>query len=302
MRHVLEPDQLTLHGHFSRELAPVLTIDSGDTVVFTTLDAGWGLEPWQPGPYQPREVWPGAESGHALVGPVAIRGAEPGMTLQVDIGEIVPVAHGACLAGGWESAYNEQLRVIGDGIIHAYTFSDGVGVNQFGHSVALRPFMGVMGMPPDEPGEHSTVPPRRTGGNLDCKELVSGTTLFLPIEVEGALFSAGDGHARQSDGEVSGTAIECPMERVVLTFRVRDDMPLKTPRALTPEGWLVMGFDADLNKAAEQALDGALDLMVETLSVERAEAMALASLIVDLRVTQIVNQVKGVHAIMRGLA
>ena len=84
------------------------------------------------------------------------------MTLQVDIGEIVPGPHGACLAGGWESAYNERLRVVGDGIIHAYTFADGVGVNQLGHSVALRPFLGVMGMPPDEPGEHSTIPPRRT--------------------------------------------------------------------------------------------------------------------------------------------
>jgi acetamidase/formamidase len=94
-------------------------------------------------------------------------------------------------------------------------------------------------------------------------------------------------------------SIECPMKHVELTFVVRDDMPLKTPRALTPEGWLVLGFDEDLNKAADQALDGALDLLVESLGVERPEAMALASLLVDLHVTQIVNQVRDVAQLIR---
>ena len=87
---------------------------------------------------------------------------------------------------------------------------------------ALAPFLGVMGMPPDEPGVHSTGPPRRCGGNIDCKELVAGTTLYLPISVDGALFSAGDGHAAQGDGEVSGTAIECPVERAELTLELSD--------------------------------------------------------------------------------
>jgi acetamidase/formamidase len=294
MRHVLEPDQRTLHGHFSRELEPVLTIEPGDTVVFNTLDSGWGLEPYHAGAYRPRRELE-HDGGHALTGPVATRGAQPGMTLQIDIGELVPSAHGACLAGGWGSPHNELLGVVGDGIVHAYTLADGVGVNQHGHTVQLRPFLGVMGMPPAEPGEHSTIPPRRTGGNLDCKELVTGTTLFLPIAVPGALFSAGDGHAAQGDGEVAGTAIECPMERAELTFHL-SALPITTPTARTPTHWITMGLDEDLDTAAVNALNAMLDLLQRERGLSRRDALAYASIHVDLRITQIVNETKGVHA------
>src|SRR4051794_35550334 len=244
MIHTLEPDDRTLHGHFSRDRPPVLTVDPGDTVVFRTLDSGWGLEPHGAGPWRPRrEIERGPDDGHALTGPVAIRGAAPGLTLGVEIGALVPAAHGACLAGGWRSAWNERLGVVGDGVVHAYTL-DAVtmtGTSSLGRTVKLRPFLGVLGMPPDEPGIHSTIPPRATGGNLDCRELVSGSTLYLPIAVRGGLFSTGDGHAAQGDGEVSGTAIECPMERAELTFRLRDDLPLTTPIARTPTGWVTLG-------------------------------------------------------------
>jgi acetamidase/formamidase len=171
--------------------------------------------------------------------------------------------------------------------------------NQHGDEVAMRPFMGVLGMPPDLPGAHSTIPPRRCGGNLDCKELVTGSTLYLPIEVEGGLFSTGDGHAAQGDGEVSGTAIECPMERVELTFRLRDDLPLTTPIAHTPAGWLTLGLDEDLDRAAHIALDAMLDLIAARRGIGRRDALAIASLTVDLRVTQMVNEVRGVHAVLR---
>lgn len=101
----------------------------------------------------------------------------------------------------------------------------GYAVDQRGRRVTLRPFIGVMGNTPAEPGRHNTAPPRQVGSNLDCKELVVGSTLYLPIKVEGALFLTGDGHARQGDGEVSRTAIECPMDRCALTFSLRDDLP-----------------------------------------------------------------------------
>ena len=140
--HSLEGNE---HGYFSRELAPALTIDPGDTVVFTTLDSGWGLEPWEGGPYKPRRERERDGDGHALTGPVAIRGARPGMALRIDIGELVPGEWGAVLAGGWESAYNERLGVIGDGVVHAYTFDGGIARSHLGHEVALRPFLGVMG-------------------------------------------------------------------------------------------------------------------------------------------------------------
>jgi acetamidase/formamidase len=153
-------------------------------------------------------------------------------------------------------------------------------------------------MPPPEPGEHTTTPPRRWGGNIDCKELVAGTTLFLPIPVDGALLMAGDGHGTQGDGEVSGTAIECPVEKATLTLDL-DDRELRSPVARTADSWLAFGFDEDLDAAAEQALATMLDLMERELGAPRRECLALASVVVDLRVTQVVNHVKGVHAVLR---
>jgi len=170
--------------------------------------------------------------------------------------------------------------------------------NEKGHRIALRPFMGVMGMPPDELGIHSTAPPRPCGGNMDCKELIAGSTLYLPIPVEGALFSVGDGHAAQGDGEVCTTGVECPMERVELTFRLREDLSITNPRARTAAGWLTLGFSPDLNEAAFLATEGMLQLMGEQFALPRAEALALASLVVDLRITQVCNGTRGVHALL----
>ena len=172
----------------------------------------------------------------------------------------------------------------------------GVGRDQAGRVVTLGPFLGVIGMPPAEPGVHSTGPPRASGGNIDCKELVAGTTLFLPIPVDGALLSAGDGHAAQGDGEVSQLAIEAPVDRARLTLTVRGDLPLTAPIAWTPEAWLTFGFDDDLDEAAAIAIDGMLDLMGREHGLERREALAYASVVVDLRVTQMVNGARGIHA------
>jgi acetamidase/formamidase len=151
-------------------------------------------------------------------------------------------------------------------------------------------------MPPPESGIHSTGPPRVFGGNIDCTALQEGTRLYLPIPVDGAQFSAGDGHARQGDGEVSQIAIECPLERVELTLGLRDDLELATPIGWTPEAWLTFGFDSDLDEAAAIAIDAMLELMGREHGMERGEALALASLVVDLRITQMVNGVSGVHA------
>ena len=158
--------------------------------------------------------------------------------------------------------------------------------------------MGVFGMPAAEPGIQSTTPPRRTGGNIDCKELGVGSTLYLPIEVAGGLFSVGDGHAVQADGEISGTAIECPIERVDLTFDLHDDMPLTAPVAETPDAWIALGFHEDLDEALVSALEAMLALLKRLHGLERLDALALASLVVDFRITQAVNGVRGVHAVL----
>ena len=301
--HHIEPERATLHGQFSRDWSPVLTIDPGDTVVYRTLDAGWNLRPNDPpwGPeakFQPRIE--GRDDGHAMCGPIAVRGAEPGMTLAVEIGGVRPGTWGWTPVGGWESETNRRLGVVGEGTWLRWSLdADALtGRDQFGHEIALRPFMGVMGMPPDEPGLHPSAPPRACGGNIDCKELVPGSTLYLPIAVPGGLFSVGDGHAAQADGEVCGTAIECAMERVELTFRLVEDLRLTTPRAETPIGWLTFGFHEALNEATIIALEAMLELMRERHGLERLEALGLASLVVDLRITQFVNGVRGVHAVL----
>jgi acetamidase/formamidase len=153
-------------------------------------------------------------------------------------------------------------------------------------------------MPPPEPGIHPTAPPRKWGGNIDCKELVPGTALYLPIPVDGAMLSVGDGHAAQGHGEVSGTAIECPLERAQLTFEL-SDLELRSPLARTDDAWLAFGFDEDLDRAAEHAMATMLDLMERELGLGRDHALALSSVVVDLHVTQIVNVTKGVHAVLR---
>jgi len=301
--HTIEPGQGTLHGSFSRDLPPALTIDAGDTVRFSTLEAGWGLEPRRaddaPGRvYSPRV--PGRDDGHALCGPIEIRGAQPGMVLEVRIEDIRPGTWGWTSAGARQNELTRKLGVH-DAVSIDWTLDVErmLGKDQHGHTVALRPFMGVMGMPPAEPGIHSTVPPRFCGGNMDCKELVTGSTLYLPIAVAGALFSTGDGHGAQGDGEVSGVAIECPMERVDLTFFLHDDMHITTPRANTPTGWVTLGFNIDLHEATVIALSAMLDLIEELYHMPRAEALAMASVVVNLHISQIVNgNMFGVHAVL----
>jgi acetamidase/formamidase len=276
--HELPLDASVLHGCFSRELEPVLAIEPGDSVRFSTPNAGWSVgqdEAFErPGPER--------DTGHALAGPVEVRGSRAGQVLAVTVDEVVP--------GPWGVTFAEETRL-------DWELGGAVG-RVAGRSVALAPFLGVLGMPPDEPGIHSTIPPRQCGGNIDCKELVAGTTLYLPIAVDGALFSAGDGHAAQGDGEVSGTAIEAPVTAQV-TLDVRDDLVLEWPIARIDGAWLTFGFDEHLGRAARIAVDGLLDLMGREHGLERGEALALASVVADLRVTQVVNQVLGVHAVLR---
>lgn len=305
--HTIEPERATLHGQFSRDLPPILTIAPGDTVRYRTLDAGWNLEPRtspvpaeRPRKFAPRD--PVRDKGHANCGPIAIAGAEPGMTLAVHINTVRPATWGWTSAGGWSSTVNERLGIAtGEERMLLWTLDpeERTGRNQYGQIVALRPFLGVMGVAPADPGWHSDFPPAPWGGNVDCKELVAGSTLYLPIFVPGALFSLGDGHAAQGDGEVSSTAIECPMDLVEVTFELLPDQHLTAPRANTPAGWITLGFHPDLHEAAMLALEQMLDLLGERCGLERREALALASVCVDLHVTQLVNAgVLGVHAIL----
>ena len=281
MIHEIPLERGNLHGHFSRDLAPVLSVAPGDSVRFQALNAGWRWE-------AEREFFadrdPELDAGHALSGPVEVRGARAGQTLAVRIDEVQPRPWGVTFAH--------------DAVFH-WTLDGERWADDEGFAVALAPFLGVIGMPPAAPGVHSTIPPRRSGGNIDCRLLVAGTTLFLPIPVDGALLSVGDGHGAQGDGEVSGTAVECPLERAQISVEVRADLELRMPIARTADAWVTFGFDRDLDVAAGLATETMLDLMERELDVDRKRALALASVAVDLHVTQVVNDVKGVHAVLR---
>jgi len=293
--HEIPLERRTLHGHFSRDLEPVLTVESGDCVAFSCLNAGWWDLSRQR--FEPRD--PELDAGHALVGPIEVLGATAGQTLAIAVEEVRIGPWGITDAGGWSTPLNERLDVAdGETVVLDWELDAdaAVGRDQVGRTVSLTPFLGVIGMPPDEPGIHPTAPPRACGGNIDCRELVAGTTLLLPIPVAGALVSAGDGHAAQGDGEVSQLAIEAPVERARLTLTLRDDLELSAPIAWTPEAWLTFGFDEDLDEAAALAIDAMLELMGREHELERREALALASVVVDLRVTQMVNGVRGIHA------
>jgi acetamidase/formamidase len=279
--HEIPLERRTLHGHFSRELEPILTVDAGDSIAFGCPNAGWELvhgERFEP---YDEEL----DSGHALVGPVEVRGARAGGTLVVRIDDVRPAP--------WGVTFGPRTKVL-----WRHEPERGTWVDQEGARVAAAPFLGVVGMPPDEPGRHPTGPPRRWGGNLDCKELVAGTTLYLPIPVDGALLSAGDGHGAQADGEVSGTAVECPVEWAQLTLSL-SDLELRSPVARIDGAWIALAVDASLDVAAEEAMATMLDLMERELGLDRSYALALSSIAVDLRITQIVNGVKGVHAVLR---
>jgi acetamidase/formamidase len=299
-RHSLAATRDTAHDVYSRDHAPVLTVDPGDEVVVGSLDASGHLERQTvPGELRPRLFEPAR--GHALTGPVAVRGARPGQMLGVTFVDLRPGEWGWTVAGGRETPVTTRLGLADvppAWLLWEIDADAGVATESRGLTVPTAPFLGVTGVAPAEPGEHATTPPRTTaGGNIDCRDLVAGSTLWLPVQVDDALLYLGDGHAAQGDGEVGGTAIECPMTTEV-RLDLADDRPLASVHAETPSGRVTFGFDADLDVATGDALDAMVTWLAALLDVDRATALAFASAVVDLRVTQVANQTWGVHAVL----
>jgi acetamidase/formamidase len=298
--HRLDPTPETTADVFSREHSPVLSVDPGDTVVVRSLDAsGYLARQTFPGEVQPKMF---AEfRGHCLTGPIAVRSAKPGDMLALHLVSLRTDEWGWTVAAALDTPVTRRLG-LAEGppswLLWELDPDAGKGTADRGFVRGLAPFLGVMGMPPDQPGEHSTIPPRASGGgNIDCKELVAGSTLYLPVTVPGALMYLGDGHAAQGDGEVGGTAIECPMTTEAVIDLVTD-RPLASIHAETPAGRITFGFDADLNVAMGDALDAMVCWLQVLFDLEKAAALALASTCVDLRITQVANQTWGVHAVL----
>ena len=296
--HRLDASAHTVVDVFSRDARPVLTVDPGDTVVLRSLDASGYVERQRsPGEQVPRLLPDGR--GHCLTGPIEVRGAEPGMTLSVHLRSLQPDDWGWTVAAAVDNPLNRRLGV-SNGPPSWLLWEIGAerATNQHGLSVPVAPFLGVIGVAPAAPGDHSTVPPRgESGGNVDCRALTAGSTLLLPVNVPGALLSLGDGHAAQGDGEVGGTAVECAMTTELVVDLVPDP-PLRTVHATTPTGRITFGFSADLNVATGDALDAMLTWLQALHGLDRPTAVAVASGCVDLHITQVANSVWGVHAML----
>jgi acetamidase/formamidase len=307
MHHRIGPRRPHLHAHFSRSAQPILSVDSGDRISFTVPDVAWGLAPptSTTAPRQkvePRD--PARDNGPCMCGPVEIRGARPGDALEILIEEVRTAPWGWTYAGGSMArpSWNQSLG-IGDSplALLRWTLDDPrrLVTDQHGRTVIPRPFPGVIGLSPDEEHASGWVP-RNCGGNMDCREISAGSTLYLPVMVPGGLLSAGDGHIAQGDGEVSGTAIETMLEELRVRVILHPAAAIPGPRVRTPDGaWVTLGFGDSLDAAAAEAMRNMLDLMVTQTGLTRAEALAAASSTVDLRVTQLVNPRLGIHAVWR---
>ena len=305
--HRLEATPTTVaYGHYWADMKPALTIDSGDIIDVDTMLTNTPDRLERSGVpaadvqaslraivEQVKDRGPG---GHILTGPVFVNGAEIGDALEVKILSIdLPIAYGYNGCSGFVRENCEQGR--GQTIIKLdrknlpATFLPGV-------VIPLRPFFGSMGVAPAaEVGRVSSNPPSTHAGNLDNKELVAGTTLFIPIHVRGALFEVGDGHAAQGDGEVDQTAIETSL-RGKLQLTVRKGMKLTWPRAETSTDYISMGTDLDLTKATKVAIQEMVDFLAANKKMDKHQAYQLTSLAGNVAITQLVDGTVGVHVKM----
>ena len=303
-------------GYFGADVPPVRTVNDGDIVEIQTVNPS-GVSRANPEEFytknslpldeHAREVIailknvkpePSGIRGHMLTGPVFINGAQPGDSLEIRILDLTfPAGFGVNSVwpggGGIPDAVTTR-----ETFVYRYDAKRNVALFKAGVEIPLKPFMGVMALsPPAEMGHQSSIPPGFFGGNLDIKHLVKGTTLHLPVSVPGGLFTTGDGHGAQGNGEVSGVAIETALN-LTAKFIVHKGKTLKQPRAETPTHFIAIGLDKDLSKAMKNALAEAVDFIKDELGFTFNEALSIASTGVDFEVSQVVDQTLGVHAMI----
>ncbi len=296
--------QTVAYGHYWSETKPALRIRSGDIIDVETLltNTPPRLEAAgvAPGDVQQSlrdivaQVTDRGPGGHILTGPVYVEGAAPGDVLEVKVLSIdLPIAYGYNGCSGFIRELCERPTTTIIPLDRRRMTAEFAGI-----TLPLKPFFGSMGVaPPPDRGRVSSNPPDIHAGNLDNKELVAGTTLYIPVHVPGALFEVGDGHAAQGDGEVNQTAIETSL-RGRLQLTVRKDMKLEWPLGETPTHWITMGMDKDLTVATRICLQNTVKFLQSRTGLSQTQAYQLASLAVDLRITQLVDGNVGVHAMV----
>ena len=287
------------HHHFGWDNAnrPVLTVAPGEEVEFETVDSSGGQ--LSPASTVADVVALDFAKVNPVTGPVFIDGAEPGDAIKVTLLSFAPSGWGWTAIIPGFGLLADQFT---EAALHIWKYdpaSLAPAAYGPGGRVPLKPFCGTIGLAPGEAGPHSIVPPRRVGGNMDIRDLSAGTELYLPVEVAGALFSIGDTHAAQGDGEVCGTAIESPMG-VALRFDLVKDAKLAFPRYETPgpvsrhfdeKGYHVTtGIGPDLMAGARDAIGGMIDLLGALHGLAAADAYILCSVCVDLRISEVVDQ------------
>jgi acetamidase/formamidase len=291
----------TLHAHqhhhgWNRDFAPVLRVAPGDVVTFETVDSSGA----QLSPGSTLDDLRKLDFGRVnpVTGPVFVEGAEPGDALKVTVEQFAPSGWGWTANIPGFGLLADQFR---DPALHLWSYEPTrFGTAAFGRfaRVPLKPFAGTIGVAPAEAGQHSVVPPRRVGGNMDLRDISTGATLYLPIEVAGALFSVGDTHAAQGDGEVCGTAIESPMA-ITLRFDLVKQAGLRFPRVTLPgpvtrhldgDGYdVTTGIGPDLFAGARDAVSGMIDLLGRQHGLSAMDAYMLCSVCADLRISEIVD-------------
>ena len=302
--------QTVAWGYYWSAAPPVLTVKSGDTVTVECVSVGNPATLERAGlpadqveadirrlyAEVPREKkGPG---GHPLTGPIAIEGAQPGDVLEVRIKEIRLRSAYAFNSFGPNSGFLKGEFTENKSRIIPLDKEKMVGHFAPGIDVPLKPFFGSMGVaPPESAGKISSAPPGIHAGNMDNKELVAGTTLFIPVHAAGALFEVGDGHAGMGNGEVDITAMETSLTGV-FQFVLHKDMHLKWPRAETPTHYIVMGIDKDLTEAAKICVHESLEFLMSEKHLSREDAYQLSSIAVDFDITQLVDGTVGVHGMI----
>jgi acetamidase/formamidase len=289
----------TQWGWFDNAQAPVLRVKSGDTIIMETMMhshnqvvPGTTIEQIK----KLRTDFPG-RGPHTLTGPIYVEEARPGDVLKITLNKIVPRAYAANF--NVPGMFGEFPAVYTDGQVK-YLYLDLEKMQtEFlpGIVVPVRPFPGTIGVARKEPGRYSSVPPGEYAGNLDIRDLVAGTSLYVPVFVAGALLWSGDSHAGQGNGEVNLTAIETAYKELNITVEVLTGKPLDFPRIETPASWITMGFDQDLNKAWAQAKAQTVKLLGEQRGLAPDAAEKLMASVSDCRVSQVVNIKKGIHCL-----
>src|SRR6478735_2979338 len=289
----------TQWGWFDNAQAPVLRVNSGDTIVLETMMhshnqvvPGTTIEQIK----KLRTDFPG-RGPHTLTGPIFIEEAQPGDVLKVTLNKIVPRAYATNF--NVPGMFGEFPSVYSDGQVKYLYLDLDKMTTEFlpGVVLPLKPFPGTIGVARKEPGRYSSVPPGEYAGNMDIRDLVAGTMLYVPVFVPGALLWTGDSHAGQGNGEVNLTAIETAYKELNITVEVIKGKPLDFPRIETRKSWISMGFDQDMNKAWTQAKAQTVKVISELRGVSAEQAEKLMPTVSDCRVTQVVNVKKGIHCL-----